>query len=284
MFDDVIPPAFAQFLRRQRMLFIGAADDEGAVWASLLTGAAGFAGAVDRHNVVVAALPVAGDPLERAFETPRAVGTLAIDPQTIRRIRLNGVARRRGDALHIRSEQVLGNCPKYIRQRVLLTDDPGPVRPAAQTRTDLSPAQRRWIAGADTFFIASHSPEHGADASHRGGEPGFVTVQGPRRLSWPDYVGNSFYMTLGNLHLNPSCGLLFLDWEQGHTLQLTGRARVDWDPRRGAALPGALRVVEFDVERVVEIRGATALRWGAGFVAPFRPPVVRRVPPAGPAA
>ncbi|MDX2674978.1 pyridoxamine 5'-phosphate oxidase family protein [Streptomyces sp. NY05-11A] len=81
----------------------------------------------------------------------------------------------------------------------------------------------RQCSGADTFFIAGHSPDHGADASHRGGEPGFVTVHGARRLSWPDYVGNSFYMTLGNLHLNGSCGLLFLDWEQGHTLQLTGR-------------------------------------------------------------
>ncbi|WP_310741837.1 pyridoxamine 5'-phosphate oxidase family protein [Microbispora sp. H13382] len=278
MFDDVIQPGFADFLRRQRMLVLGAADPGGAVWASLVTGDPGFADPVGHHNLVVAALPVAGDPLEHAFETERAVGTLAIEPQTMRRIRVNGVARRHEDRLHLRTEQVLGNCPKYLRQRVLLEDDPGSVRPAAASRADLGPRQQRWIAEADTFFIASHSPEHGADASHRGGEPGFVTVEGPRRLSWPDYVGNSFYMTLGNLHLNPSCGLLFPDWEQGHTLQLTGRARVDWDTRRSAALPGALRIVEFDVERAVEIRHATALRWGPGAFVPLRPGARRSFP------
>ncbi|GAB3898846.1 hypothetical protein [Microbispora bryophytorum] len=84
-----------------------------------------------------------------------------------------------------------------------LEDDPGPVRPAASSWADLGPRRQRWIAEADTFFIASRSPEHGADASHRGGEPGFVTVEGPRRLSWPDYVGNSFYMKLGTCISTP---------------------------------------------------------------------------------
>jgi predicted pyridoxine 5'-phosphate oxidase superfamily flavin-nucleotide-binding protein len=273
MFDDVIQPPFAHFLRQQRLLLLGAADAEGAVWASAVTGGVGFADTVDRHHLRVAAVPVTGDPLEHAFDTERAVGMLAIEPRTVRRIRLNGVAQRREGALHVRAEQVLGNCPKYIQQRVPLEDAADPGQPMAEVRADLTERQRRWISQADTFFIASHSPDHGADASHRGGEPGFVTVHGARRLSWPDYVGNSFYMTLGNLHLNPSCGLLFLDWEQGHTLQLTGRARLDWDPQRSAALPGALKLVEFDIERVVEIRRATALRWALAAPSPFNPPL-----------
>ncbi|MFK4105639.1 pyridoxamine 5'-phosphate oxidase family protein [Streptomyces sp. NPDC019531] len=279
MFGDVIEPAFAHFLRQQRILILGSTDAEGAVWASALTGDIGFADPVGRHDLVVAAVPAPDDPLEHAFEAERAVGMLAIEPPTMRRIRLNGVAQEREGALHIHVEQALGNCPKYIQQRVLLDDadssDPG--RATAETRTDLSREQQRWISEADTFFIASHSPGHGADASHRGGEPGFVTV-GPRRLSWPDYVGNSFYMTLGNIHLNPSCGLLFLDWEHGHTLQLTGQARIDWDPQRSAKLPGALRLVEFDVEHVVEIHHATALRWTLAAPSPFNPPLGQDFP------
>ncbi|WP_411742724.1 pyridoxamine 5'-phosphate oxidase family protein [Rhodococcus sp. IEGM 1366] len=34
------------------------------------------------------------------------------------------------------------------------------------------------------------------------------------------------YMTLGNLELDPRCGLLFIDWTRGGALHLTGRAHV----------------------------------------------------------
>ncbi|ULR55549.1 pyridoxamine 5'-phosphate oxidase family protein [Streptomyces deccanensis] len=279
MFGDVIEPPFARFLERQQMLFLGGTDAEGAVWASVVTGDAGFVAPVDRHRLVIDAVPTPGDPLDDVYTTEQDIGIVAVDPHTARRIRLNGTARRHEDALHFRAGQVLGNCPKYIQRRVLVDSPGAPAGPApAETRDSLTPEQQHRTARADTFFIASHSPDHGADVSHRGGTPGFVTA-GPRRLSWPDYVGNSFYMTLGNIHLNPACGLLFLDWEQGHTLQLTGTARVDWDPGRAAALPGALRFVDFDIERVVEIPHATPLRWALAASSPFNPPLTRSRPP-----
>ena len=68
-------------------------------------------------------------------------------------------------------------------------------------------------------------------------------------------------MTLGNLELNPRAGLLFLDWERGDTLQLSGTAVVDWSPERAQTLPGARRVVDFTLEQVVHTTGAHALRW-----------------------
>jgi hypothetical protein len=136
----------------------------------------------------------------------------------------------------------------------------------------LSPAQQEQIASADTFFIGSLSPEHGADANHRGGMPGFVTVEGPGALSWPDYFGNSFYMTLGNLELNPRCGLAFPVWETGGLLLLTGSARIDWDPDRAAASPGALRIVRFAVERAVQVEQANPLRWELMGYSRFNPP------------
>ncbi|MBD0709683.1 MULTISPECIES: pyridoxamine 5'-phosphate oxidase family protein [unclassified Streptomyces] len=277
MFRDVIEPPFAHFLDSQRMLFVGGIDAGGSLWTSLVTGDAGFVIPVDRHHLVIAGLPAPGDPLEHAFDAPGHIGMVAVEPHTARRIRLNGIAQRQGDVLYFRAGQVLGNCPKYIQRRDLLdtsgTRSPEPA--LAGIRDDLDPEQQRWISRADTFFIASHSPDHGADASHRGGAPGFVTV-GPRRLSWPDYVGNSFYMTLGNMHLNPACGLLFLDWEEGHTLQLTGRASVDWDPQRAATVPGALKFIDFDIERVIEIRHASPLRWALAAASPFNPPLPPR--------
>lgn len=272
MFGPEIPPGFVPFLREQRLLILGAAGDDGAVWSSVVDGPPGFAAPVDDRTVVIHALPAPGDPLRDAFDTEREVGVLALHPQTRRRIRINGTARRTAGGLVVRTSQVLGNCPKYLQTRTInrtAATAPGP----AATSDDLGADERRWISNADTFFIASHSPADGADASHRGGMPGFVTVVDSRRIAWPDYTGNQFYMTLGNLHLHPAAGLLFLDWGGGHTLQLTGRARIDWDPERARQYPGAQRVVEFDIAKVVRIEHASSLRWDFHAYSRVNPPV-----------
>ena len=214
-----------------------------------------------------------GDPLQGVSDRPWDIGMLAIDPQTSRRIRINGVARTEDGALVVRTEQVLGSCPKYLQQRVPAADSPLPAVPAVLRSTGLAREQRAWITGADTFFIASRAPEHGADASHRGGAPGFVQVTGPNRLAWPDCFGNSFYMTLGSFQLDPACVLTFLDWESGHAPHLGGRARIDWDGDRAKAVQGALRLVEFDVEQVVQVSEFTPLRWKFAAPSPYnRPP------------
>ncbi|MFJ6675688.1 pyridoxamine 5'-phosphate oxidase family protein [Actinosynnema sp. NPDC091369] len=267
VFGPELNQGFADFIRAQRMLVIGAADDDGHLWATAVTGPAGFADPVDETTVVLSGEPAAGDPLRGAFAVERDCGTLALDPVTGRRVRANGTLRDHGGRLVLRTEQVLRNCTKYIQKREPV-GDADPAEPVATTGDALSARQQDWIAGADTFFIASRSPAHGADVSHRGGRPGFVAVSGSRRLSWPDYRGNSFFMTLGNLELDPACGLLFLDWQRGRTLHLTGRALVDWED---ASAPGAERTIHFDVTRVVEIGGATALRWKFVEHSPFNP-------------
>ncbi|MGW5609547.1 pyridoxamine 5'-phosphate oxidase family protein [Streptomyces sp. NPDC003753] len=271
MFGPDIPRGFVPFIRDQRMLVVGGADDDGAIWSTIVDGPAGFAEPVDERTVVINALPAPGDPLREVFDTERDIGVLALQPQTRRRIRMNGVAGRDGDRLIVRTEQVLGNCPKYLQTRTIEKTAPQGPGPAV-TGEELSEDQQRWIGGADTFFIASLSPEHGADSSHRGGMPGFVTVVNPRKIVWPDYAGNQFYMTLGNMHLNPAAGLLFLDWENGHTLQLTGRGRIDWNPA-AQKYPGALRMVEFDIAKVVQIDHASSLRWAFHAYSPVNPPV-----------
>ncbi|SDM83262.1 pyridoxamine 5'-phosphate oxidase family protein [Allokutzneria albata] len=266
-----IPAVAAEFLRSQRLVVLGAADDEGAVWASPVAGPPGFVRAAGERTVLVDRRPVHQDPLATAFDDDRDIGVLAIEPATRRRMRVNGRARQSGDTLVLHTEQVYSNCPKYIQTRTVTGDDTASAAPAARAATQLDADQRAWIASADTFFIATHVPGLGADASHRGGNPGFVTVTGDRRLSWPDYVGNSMFMTLGNLELDPRAGLLFLDWERGATLQLTGRARTDWDQRRAASVPGAQRVVDFELDRVVELTGLALPRWAFGKYSRFNP-------------
>jgi predicted pyridoxine 5'-phosphate oxidase superfamily flavin-nucleotide-binding protein len=183
------------------------------------------------------------------------VGLLAIDPLNRTRIRVNGS----GDGPRVQTEQVFGNCPKYIQRRVPVAVEPR--QTIRSERPSLSPADRATVLAADTFFIASAGPT-GLDVSHRGGQPGFVEVDGDR-LWFPDYTGNRMFMTLGNLVADGRAGLLFLDWESGDTLQLSGRGTVGFEPRG----------VAFEVERVIHTRGAVPLRWALLERSRFNPPV-----------
>ncbi len=262
-----IPEVAARFLESQRMVVIGAEDREGRVWAAPLTGRPGFVTPAGDRTILVDAVP--GAPLAGLFDDEHDIGMLAIEPWSRRRMRVNGRARRDGGRLNVRTEQVYSNCPKYLQKRTI-TEDLEPGERTSWSGNRLSEAQREWIRAADTFFVATHAPGLGSDVSHRGGNPGFVEVVDDRRLVWPDYAGNLMYMTLGNLELNPAAGLLFLDWTTGDALHLTGRARVDWDPRE---VPGARRLVEFDVEHVLEAGGASPLRWAFEEYSRFNPPV-----------
>ena len=69
------------------------------------------------------------------------------------------------------------------------------------------------------------------------------------------------FQTLGNIAVNPQAGLLFIDFKTGRTLQLTGRAHIVWDQERSVEFVGAERLVEFDIDEVIEITGAHSLDW-----------------------
>jgi len=154
---------------------------------------------------------------------------------------------------------VYANCPKYIRPReVALPGPAGPGAPPVRRGTRLDADQMRRLARTDTLFLASRHPIAGADVSHRGGAPGFVHVTGPDRLVIPDYQGNTMFNTLGNLAADPRAGLLLVDFEGGGTLQLSGRARIEWDRAAVAEFEGAERLVELTVEVVLEREGAVA--------------------------
>lgn len=211
--------------------------------------------------MVSCALPGDGDPLRGALGEGSEVGLVVLDLSTRRRLRLNGPASAGADGFTLRTRQVYANCTRYIQAR---SCEPSGEHQASRavSRTDaLGDELQQWIGRADTFFIASAHPEGGADASHRGGFPGFVRVVDGRTLTWPDYDGNRMFNTLGNLVDNPRAGLLFLDFENGRTLQLSGTAFAAWDPARAAGHPGAQRLVDFSMEEAVVTDGATALRW-----------------------
>jgi len=260
---STIPPAAWNFLRSQPMVVVGSVDTARRPWASLLTGVPGLMQVVNEHTVRIDARPPAGDPLGDNLQVNSPIGLIAIEFATRRRMRLNGRAEVGEDgAIYIHAHQVYFNCPKYIQARRWRGRPPeSDSAPIVQRQSILAPDQQRWIHEADTFFIASHHPEEGTDVSHRGGRPGFVRVLNGHCLVWPDYPGNTMFQSLGNIAVNPEAGLLFVDFEKGRTLQLTGRARILWDRERIAEFSGAERLVEFNTDEVVEIAGSHALEW-----------------------
>lgn len=283
--QSTIPAPVGAFLARQQLAILGSADVDGPVWASLLTGGPGAFRATDPHTLRIAAAPAPADPLAATLArgAPFDAGVLVIDLATRRRLRVNGTAAPAADGgLVIRVREVYGNCPKYIQQRVLAPRAGGAPVPRVPNvdppprAAGLSDAQRAWIACADTCFLASRAPGGGADASHRGGEPGFIQVaRGPSGedvLVFPDYAGNDMFNTFGNLAVHPAAGLLFVDFARGDALQVTGAADVLWDHTQFATFPGAQRAVRFRVRSVVELPHATPLRWRLVERSPFNPP------------
>jgi predicted pyridoxine 5'-phosphate oxidase superfamily flavin-nucleotide-binding protein len=250
---DHLPPGASSFLELRQMAVLGTVDSDGRVWASVVTGQPGFIETVDDRTLKISARASSSDPLFRNLAKEGHVALFAPDFVATRRVRVNGRAVIKQGSIYIRTEEVYGNCRRYLQERLFIgerkssaTDQP------AETGNALSAAQQQQISRADTFFIATDNPEHGADVSHKGGNPGFVRVVDERHIAFPDYNGNSMFNTLGNLTVNPQAGLLFIDFDSGRTLQLSGRASIDWDANRIAKFAGAERVVDFELEQSID--------------------------------
>jgi hypothetical protein len=107
------------FLAERDFAVLTARDADGRLWTSALIASAGFLEARDRELTVHAA-PGSGDALHGLAEG-QAVGLLAIEFATRRRVRVNGTLTYAGtDELQIVVDQAFGNCPKYIQQRRLV--------------------------------------------------------------------------------------------------------------------------------------------------------------------
>ena len=267
---DFMPEQHRHFFSQLPYLFVGAIDAAGWPLATLLTGHPGFVWSPDPATLHIAALPGSGDPAAEALTPGREIGILGIDFATRRRGRANGRILSRGpDGVSVAVEQSFGNCPQYIQRRIASS----PIEPAVgasnqpEVLSHLDEAAQAAIERADTFFVASRSragdgPAYGADISHRGGPPGFVGVQGGV-LTIPDYRGNRYFNTLGNLIAEPRASLLFVDFETGDLLQLQGTAHVDWTDAAARQLAGAERLWRFRVARGWRRMAGSPLRWSS---------------------
>jgi ferredoxin-NADP reductase/predicted pyridoxine 5'-phosphate oxidase superfamily flavin-nucleotide-binding protein len=264
-----LPDGHREFYAQLPFVVLAARDGRGRPWATLVGGSPGFLTSPDPRTLISTTLPSAGDALAGALARGSDVGLLGIELATRRRNRVNGrIAAASDAAVTLAVDQSFGNCPQYIHERHWRLEPPR-AEPTARCHDGLDDRLRGWIEGADTFFVASghrgegESPSFGMDASHRGGQPGFVRVEDEHHLVFPDYAGNNHYNTLGNLLLDPRAGLVFVDFARGSLLQLTGRATIQWKATDLDRFPGARRMIAYELEEAVEVEGALPLRWDA---------------------
>ncbi|HRI50171.1 MAG TPA: pyridoxamine 5'-phosphate oxidase family protein [Pseudomonadota bacterium] len=273
---DFMPEQHREFYRQLPFLLVGAVDSSGAPWATLLSGEPGFVASPDARTLRIAARPDADDPVGAALAAGSPVGMLGIELHTRRRNRVNGAVTaldRAGFTVSV--GHAFGNCPQYIQTRALAplgrsrSQSPGPIERAGGLDADAAAV----IAAADTFFVTSYVDVDGqesrraVDTSHRGGRPGFIRIDG-NVLTIPDFAGNQYFNTLGNLLLNPRAGLLFVDFRSGDLLQLTGSTELVFDGAELASFQGAERLWRLKVERLVRRRAAIELRWTFGEFSP----------------
>lgn len=137
---------------------------------------------------------------------------------------------------------------------------PGPLRLDAQNlarlvQPEISAALGDFIQRQPFFFIATASDQGECDANFRGrnnsasgrAQP-LLMVRDPKTILFPDFRGNGFYNSLGNILLNPHIGLLFIDFSEQRRARVNGKAFVeDVSPPEAEIWPEAQAIVRVEV-------------------------------------
>ena len=117
------------------------------------------------------------------------------------------------------------------------------------TTDEIGDVYRAFIESRDMFFLATADDRGVPQCSYKGGEPGFVRVVDAHTIAFPVYDGNGMFLSIGNLGVNPSVGILFIDFERGTRLRFNGVASIAVEDPLLESYPGA--------QFVVRVRGDT---------------------------
>ena len=278
---DYMPDQHREFFAQLPFVVVGSLDANLQPWASVLAAPAGFAHSPDATHLRIDALPAAGDPLAGQLAEGAPLGLLGIEPHTRRRNRMNAtVESLDATGFMLEVQQSFGNCPRYIQAREPVFVPTRRDGASVQWLDTLDLEAQRLIGSADTLFIATAYPDevaggdeadarsHGVDVSHRGGRPGFVRVDEGGVLTVPDFNGNRFFNTLGNLLAHPRAGLLFIDYDNGDLLHVAATAEIVLDGPELAQFEGAERLLRLHVQHALRRPAALPLRWGDAQLSP----------------
>lgn len=269
----LIPKQHADFFNQLPILYAGYVDSYGWPWATAIAGKPGFIESPDPSHLDVGLFPDQSDPFSSEMTPGKKLGLLGLEMHSRRRNRLNVTVGEIGaHNFQLDVDQSFGNCPQYIQTRSLSfarEPESAATHGALLAFDTFDDVAKELIGAADTFFVSSfiegdaQDKVAGVDMSHRGGRPGFVKIEG-NTLTIPDYTGNFHFNTIGNFVVNPKAGLLFVDFETGDMLQLTGTVEMIWDGPELEFFQGAERAWIFKLDHGHWLKNALPLRWSFG--------------------
>jgi len=230
-----IPSGALTFIDKQPMVIASSLDENGNIWASILAGKPEFMHATSSRLIEFDLSLLVSSPADffwKNIKTTNRIGTLFIELSSRRRLRVNGSVTSNDNRMSIHVEQAYPNCPKYIQRREIEVANTVSGQAGSYEKFDsLDDELKTWVEEADTFFVGSADEQQNLDVNHRGGNPGFINIIDENTLQFPDYEGNKMFNTFGNFMLNPKTGLLFVDFENGKTLQMMGTSEILWDQK-----------------------------------------------------
>lgn len=278
MLRDHLIDQHREFFSGLQYCFVSVSNKNGQPRAIIITGAQAFLSTPDEKTLRIDLKTSDAGRALKAAAIGDTIGVLGIDLSNRRRNRLHGrIAQMNDEYIDIRVVQSYGNCPKYISIRQLSAPFRVVEVPASQERTMPTQDDLALITSADTFFIASayHGPDEavytGADINHRGGQPGFIHIDDAQRLTVPDYRGNNLFNTLGNLLVNPLTQLLFVNFDNGDLLHLTGTAEIILDAEEISHYPEAIRLLRISINAIKFSPAQIPLRWEHIEGSPYNP-------------
>ena len=230
---STLHPKSMPFIANQVLAFVGSEDNSGDIWLSLLVGEHGFISVPSNQVIKFDLAKIVSNKEDIFFSniiSNPTVGLLFHEAERRARYRAWGIASEDNGHLNFAIRMGYPSCPKHIqRERIEVSDDLEAFTASYEKGVTLDEYAKEWILNAHTFFICTQTKKGDIEASHRGGNIGFIQMLENDILRVPDYFGNSMYSTLGNIYENPKAALLFIDYEKGETLQLTGKAELQFD-------------------------------------------------------
>lgn len=302
-----LSPQLANHLKIAPLIAIGTLDAGRRPWTTLWgNGAKGFAQPIAQgivgiktpitghHDPVVEGLfgkEVTGEVVHEEGEG-RMVSGLTIDLETRKRVKMYGrmiagslglkqdeVADHKEHVaevqLVLKIEQSLGNCPKYLNGKNIVS---ALAKPESISNSPQLPQRALdLIEKADMLFISSAQKDLDMDTNHRGGPAGFIRVESNAEsgavLVYPEYSGNRLYQTLGNLSVNPLAGICVPDFDTGDMLYLTGKTDILVGKDAAAVIPRSNLAVRVTVTAARFVASALPFRGVEGQKSPYNPAV-----------